>query len=115
MADDVVYIDFEDGSKRVMNNTKLYVKLLTMFKTDTSLNNLDAALTSGDMEKARSEAHTLKGLAANLSLMELFKQCLELETQIKSGSVAVDQMAIIKNVFTRTLTEVEKVIAQNGN
>jgi HPt (histidine-containing phosphotransfer) domain-containing protein len=114
MADDVIYIDFEDGKKRVMNNAKLYVKLLAKFKAGTNLDDLNAALDAGEMEKAQVAAHTIKGVAANLSLTELFKQVLELETQIKARLVNPDQITTVKNVFTQTLAEIDKVIAQNG-
>jgi len=112
MADDIIYINVEEGSKRVMNNTKLYAKLLVKFKEDQSLNQMDAALTEGDSEKARTAAHTLKGLAANLSLTELYKQVAELEGQIKAGSVNSDQLPLVKNVYERTIIESEKVITQ---
>jgi HPt (histidine-containing phosphotransfer) domain-containing protein len=113
MADEIVYINFDEGVKRVMNNAKLYVKLLTKFKTDTKLDELDSSLAAGDLEKAQTAAHTIKGVAANLSLAELFKQSLELETQIKAKSVNPAQLETVKAVFAQTLQEVEKVIAQN--
>jgi len=114
VADDVVYVNFDEGVKRVMNNAKLYVKLLTKFKTDTNLDELTATLSAGDMEKAQNHAHTIKGVSANLSLSELFKQILELENQIKARSVNPGQMEIVQNVFTATIQEVDKVITQNG-
>jgi HPt (histidine-containing phosphotransfer) domain-containing protein len=114
MADEVVYVNFDEGVKRVMNNAKLYVKLLGKFRTDTNLNDLDAALGAGDMEKAQIAAHTLKGVAANLSLTELFKQSLELETQIKSQAVDPGRHETVKTVFAQTQQEVDKVIAQHG-
>ncbi|MCL2044310.1 MAG: Hpt domain-containing protein [Treponema sp.] len=114
MADNVVYLNFDEGVKRVMNNAKLYVRLLTKFKDGTKLDNLEAALEAGDLEKAQTEAHTIKGVAANLSLTELFNQSLELETQIKAGAVQSGQMETIKTVFNTTILEVEKVIAENG-
>ena len=114
MADNVVYIDFADGLKRVVNNTKLYVKLLAKFKSDNKLDGLEAAIAAGDMEKARNAAHTLKGVAANLSLTELYKQSLALETQIKGGAADPAQLNTVKTVFTRTLQEIDKVIAENG-
>ena len=114
MADSVIYIDFEEGVKRVMNNAKLYVKLLVKFKDDHSMNDLDSAMAAEDMGKAKAAAHTLKGLAANLSLTELWKQSLELETQIKSSSVNPNQITTLKNVYNQTLTEMDKVIAQHG-
>jgi len=112
MADDVIYIDIEDGRKRVMNNIKLYAKLLTKFKEDTNLNSLEEAIQAADMEKAKISAHTLKGLAANLSLKELHRQSLEIETQIKTGNLNPNQIGILKNVYTQTIIEIEKVIAQ---
>jgi len=111
---DVIYVDFADGVKRVMNNTKLYVKLLTKFRNDTKLDNLEATLVVGDLEGAQGAAHTIKGVAANLSLAELYKQTLELETQIKAKSVNPAQMETVKSVFAATIQEVDKVIANNG-
>jgi HPt (histidine-containing phosphotransfer) domain-containing protein len=114
MADDVVYIDFADGLKRVVNNTKLYVKLLAKFKSDNKLNDLEAAIASGDMEKARNMAHTIKGVAANLSLTELFKQSLALETQIKGGAADPAQLDTVKTAFAKTLQEIDRIISENG-
>jgi HPt (histidine-containing phosphotransfer) domain-containing protein len=114
MADNVVYVDIADGTKRVMNNVKLYVKLLTKFKNDTKLDSLAAAVETGDWEKAQGEAHTIKGVAANLSLQELFKQSLELETQIKAKAVDPGQIETVQAVFTATLQEADKVISENG-
>jgi len=114
MDDDVVFVNIAEGMKRVMNNSKLYVKLLVKFKDDPNLKELEAALTAGEIDKAKSPVHTLKGLAANLSLMELYKQSLEMENQIKAGSVNPDQLTILKDVFTETITEIDKVVAQYG-
>jgi len=112
MADDVVYVNIEEGLKRVMNNSKLLAKLFKKFKDDRNLTDLEAALAADDLPKSQINAHTLKGLAANLSLTELYKQVLELETQIKAGSVAPGQLDTVKTVYSQTLIEVDKVIAQ---
>jgi HPt (histidine-containing phosphotransfer) domain-containing protein len=112
MADEIVYVNFEEGSRRVMNNSKLYAKLLVKFKDDQSFNQIDDALKAGDMETAHNPAHTLKGLAANLSLTELYKHCVEIESQIKAGSVNPDQMTVFKDVYAKTLTEADKVITK---
>ena len=111
---EIVYIDVAEGIKRVMNNAKLYVKLLVKFKDDNNLTELNEALAAGDLQKAQASAHTLKGLAANLSFIELYKQSLEIETQIKAGSVNPDQAEILKDVYTQTLAEADKVIEQNA-
>jgi len=112
VADDVVYINAEEGSKRVMNNTKLYAKLLNKFKEDPSMNQIENALADNDNETAKNCVHTLKGLAANLSLIELFKQSLEIETQLKNASLNPDQFENLKNIYTQTILEADKVIEQ---
>lgn len=114
MGDNVVYVDVAEGKKRVMNNAKLYVKLLTKFKNDTKLDALEAGIAEGDLEKAQNAAHTIKGVAANLSLTELFNQSLAIETQIKAKAVVPGQIDIVKAAFAATLQEVDKVIAENG-
>ena len=108
---DVVYINEEEGKKRVMNNGKLYAKLLTKFKTDTNLDDLVSFAGAQDWEKAQSAAHTIKGIAANLSLTELFNQSLDVETQIKGKSLRPGSLENLKICFAETLVQVEKVIA----
>jgi HPt (histidine-containing phosphotransfer) domain-containing protein len=102
MAEDKVYIDFADGMKRVMNNSKLYIKLLSKFRNDTRLDDLEAAVKAGDLEKAKNAAHTIKGLSANLSLTELNKQSLALETQLKAGTADLAQLETVKAAFAKT-------------
>lgn len=112
---DVVYVNFDEGLKRVMNNTKLYVRLLDKFRTDTRLDELFARLEAGDYEKARIAAHTVKGVAANLSLTELFEKVKDLESQIKEKSVQPGAPDTVKTVFEETLKKVDEVIAQYGS
>ncbi|MDR1211316.1 MAG: Hpt domain-containing protein [Spirochaetaceae bacterium] len=113
--DGETYIDLEEGLKRVMNNKKLYVKLLGKFKDETRLDELLADIAGGSMESARIKAHTLKGVSANLSLKRLFLKVQELEAQIKEGRADPAMVETVKTVFSRTLEDIEKVIAQYGN
>ncbi|GHU97676.1 hypothetical protein FACS189483_04360 [Spirochaetia bacterium] len=116
MANDgIVYVDQEDGIKRVMNNSALYARLLTKFKANTNLNEIRAALGAADYEQAQVAAHTIKGVAANLSLVELYKQLREVETQIKAGAVAADALDTLDDCFAKTLGAVDTVIAQYGS
>ena len=111
---DVVYIDADDGKKRVMNNGKLYAKLLTKFKTGTNLDSLIAFAEAGEWENAQGAAHTIKGLAANLSLTELFNQSLAVETQLKGKAIENGSLESLKQCFAETINAVEKVIAENA-
>ena len=111
---DIIYINAEEGKKRVMNNGKLYAKLLTKFKADTNLDNLVAFAGSQDWENAQAAAHTIKGIAANLSLTELFNQSLDVETQIKGKSLKSESLESLKTCFSETLNAIEKVITENA-
>ena len=111
---DVVYIDEEDGKKRLMNNGKLYAKILTKFKTDTNLKKLFASIADQEWEQAQAEVHAIKGIAANLSLIELFKQSLEVETQIKGKALKQQSLDNLQKCFSETLIHADRVIANNA-
>ena len=111
---DVIYINEEEGKRRVMNNGKLYAKLLTKFKTDTNLNDFVDFVEGQNWEKAQIVIHTVKGIAANLSLTELFNQSIEVEAQIKGKSLKQESLESLKTCFADTLVEVDKVIAKNA-
>jgi HPt (histidine-containing phosphotransfer) domain-containing protein len=110
----IVYIDIEEGRKRVMGNTKLYVKLLNKFKVDPNLEALLSAVAGMDYEKAQGLVHTIKGIAANLSLIELYKQSVEFESQIKNKEVKPGGPESFKTCFEETIKNVDKVIEQYG-
>jgi HPt (histidine-containing phosphotransfer) domain-containing protein len=112
MADEKIYVNAEEGTARVMNNGKLYARLLEKFKANPSLEELSAQLSAGDLEKAKVSAHTLKGLAANLSLTELFERTRDLEARIKEGAVPPGALDALKNVYEETIAKADEVIAK---
>jgi HPt (histidine-containing phosphotransfer) domain-containing protein len=107
-----VYVDEAGGIKRLMNNTKLYIKLLTKFRNENNLDDLNNCLAANDLEKARAAAHAIKGVAANLSLEALYHQSLELETQIKNNAVEEETLDSLNGIFALTLAEIDKVVAR---
>jgi HPt (histidine-containing phosphotransfer) domain-containing protein len=111
---DIVYIDQEDGKKRVMNNAKLYAKLLGTFCNGTKIEPIFAALEAGNYEEAQSLAHAIKGTSANLSLKDFFEKIVQLEAQIKAKSVDPLLIEEVKASFTTTLSAAEKVIEENA-
>jgi HPt (histidine-containing phosphotransfer) domain-containing protein len=109
---EIVYIDEEEGKKRLMNNGKLYAKILTKFKTTTNLNAFEASVDAQDWGSAQAAVHAIRGAAANLSLIELFNQTTDIETQIKGGSLKPDALGKLRLCFDETMLQAEKVIAQ---
>ena len=109
-----VYVDEEDGKKRVMNNAKLFAKLLGKFRDETKLEPVLAALEAGNYEEAQGLVHTIKGVSANLSIKDLNEKIVALEAQIKAGAVEPAAVEAVKASFAATLPELEKVIARNA-
>ena len=111
---DIVYIDQEDGKKRVMNNTQLYAKLLGKFRDGTTLDEVFSAIEAGNYPEAQEMAHAIKGITANLSIIDLNQKIVELESQIKAKSVDPALIETVKASYAATIPEVDKVIAENA-
>jgi HPt (histidine-containing phosphotransfer) domain-containing protein len=109
-----VYINVEEGLKRVLYNKTLYAQLLRKLKTDTHFTDLIAALQAKDYENARTAIHAIKGIAANLSLTELFTMALQLEGHLKNRLIYDDSLEIITHCYEKTLVNVDKVLEHYG-
>lgn len=115
MSDNGIYVDVEEGLKRVLNNKQLYIKLLKKFKDTTNLNELADAIHTNDLTSAKEKVHTMKGLSANLSLTKLFLKTQELENKIKEGIADKASMKSLQDTFDETLIYIDKVIEEDGN
>jgi HPt (histidine-containing phosphotransfer) domain-containing protein len=116
MTEGKVYVDTNEGLKRVLQNVKLYLKLLNKFKVDFSSkpDDIIAALAAGHNEEAQVLVHTLKGTASNLALTELYNKTVELELQIKNAAVDSAASEAVKLCFADTVEAIDMVIKQYG-
>ena len=80
-------ISIASGLGRVAGNKQLYTKLLCKFKDgqENAVEQIKAALQSGDVETATRLAHTVKGVSGNLGGDNLYQAAAELEKAIKEG------------------------------
>jgi two-component system sensor histidine kinase/response regulator len=87
-------VDVRDGLKRAAGNRRLYRDLLIRFAKD----NLDAgtqiaaALERGDPKQAAHIAHTVKGVAGNLSIRKIYSSADKLEKAIRERDSAVPKL-----------------------
>lgn len=83
-------IDVRGALKRLMGNRKLFVTLLSDFAGMYSgvSQEIGQAMVRQDMEFAARRAHTLKGVAGNLSAAEAFAAAGDLEADILQGDKA---------------------------
>jgi HPt (histidine-containing phosphotransfer) domain-containing protein len=109
-----VYINVEEGLKRVLHNKTLYVTLLGKLKNDTHVTDLIAALQVNDYENAQTAVHAIKGMAANLSLTELFTRAQQLEKHLKNRVIYDDSLELITRCYEKTLLCIDEVLEQYG-
>ena len=87
-------VDVREGLKRAAGNRRLYRDLLIRFAKD----HLDvgtqiaAALESGDPKQAAHIAHTVKGVAGNLSIGKIYSSADKLEKAIRERDSAVPKL-----------------------
>lgn len=80
-------IDYDQGIKRFMGNEELFKKFLIKFKNDNSYSRLMKALKEDNCQEAYNEAHTLKGVAANLSMINLLEIVSEMSKILHDGEL----------------------------
>ena len=109
MSNVSIYIDAEDGLKRVGGNMGLYKKLLLRFIDGNYFEALANHFESGDTEAAIHDAHTLKGVAANLSLVEVNRLSAEIEQQLKNGQDCSANMSELKEAVNATVEAIPNI------
>ena len=106
-------MNIDDAMARLNNNKKLYMMLLKKFDGNAMLEDLLSKIQSGNAVEAEASAHTIKGLAANLSLSDLRSAAEEIDNQLKAGDLNVDTSKIEKSIAL-TNEAIEKWAAENS-
>ncbi len=84
---EIAGIEVADGLNRVAGNRRLYRDLLAQFaaKQGDAAAQISTALESGDRKLAERIAHTVKGVAGNLGIMEVQSVAQKLEKALRDG------------------------------
>lgn len=78
--------DVEKTVARFAGNVALYQKFLSKFIDDKSYEEFKASLANGDFTAAEGAIHTLKGVAGNLGMTDLFEISNTILTQMRAGN-----------------------------
>lgn len=79
-------LDVDGALHRLMENENLYIKLLGKFLSDNNYEELTARISEKDYKEAFHNAHTLKGVGANLGLAELTKAVEVVVEKLRAGN-----------------------------
>jgi PAS domain S-box-containing protein len=119
-ADEVILpeiagINQADGLKRVVGNKRLYRDLLAQFaaKQCDSAAQISAALESGDLKLAERVAHTVKGVAGNMGIGQVFAAAEKLEGAIReSGAVEPELLEEFTLVLSRQVQAIRQAMRE---
>ena len=81
-------INANEGIARFSGRAELYEKFLYQFPQDENFSLLCAAIRQQDVKAAFIAAHSLKGIAGNLSLTKLYEDLCPLVEQLRAGSLS---------------------------
>lgn len=98
-------IDVDEAMERFMGNEALMMKFLLRFSQDENFAKLKQAMVQEDVQAAFEAAHTLKGVAGNLSMKTFFHQVSDIVEELRSGNLAEAEakMPDLETVYVRTL------------
>ena len=80
--------DTESGLSRCLNKEDFYLSLVKKMAESDELDKLEGAIAENNLEAAFNAAHTLKGLAANLSLDPILKPASEMTEHLRNRDAA---------------------------
>ncbi len=106
-------IDVEEALTKFSGNEKLYRGVLVKFY-ESNLNivqTIKEALNSGDIEKARREAHSIKGVSGLIGAQKLFEvaSILEQEIQERDGEGVESYLQDFSEALESILSSLERV------
>ena len=107
---DLPIIDVETGVKRLMNNEKLYFKLLKKFIDGNTIKDLFTSIETGEPENVRLAAHSLKGVTANLALPALNSIAARIEALSKEQKPTKEMLDPLKITVDATLKAVGEIL-----
>ena len=105
-------IDMKNGLKRVAGNKKLYLKILRQFAENNRkfTGNVLKAVENKDQKLAVRIAHTLKGVAGNISAEMLFQTVKKLEKLLHEGLIDTGEIKMqLDNVNKLLIPLIEKI------
>ncbi|MCL2059552.1 MAG: Hpt domain-containing protein [Oscillospiraceae bacterium] len=111
--EDIKGLDVKKGLSIVANNKKVYERLLKSFVGNAFCDQLVEAILSGDSDQIRQKAHSLKGVAGNMHMDDLFELSRSIEAGVKDGqplSGADDLVSKIKDANKQTMDSINMLL-----
>lgn len=101
--------NYDEACKRLINE-EMVSHFVRRFLSDPTMLSLRDAVKEGDIEKSFRAAHTMKGLAANLSFTKLYQASWDLTEQLRPRLYPADKdlLAALEAEYRRTIDAIEE-------
>lgn len=98
-------MDMDQTLARFVGNEGMLLRFLNRFPADTTFEKLEAAMAAGDAEDAFHQAHTLKGVAGNLGLGNLFESVGSVVEDLRNNRMEEARVAYpkVQEAYAQTL------------
>jgi HPt (histidine-containing phosphotransfer) domain-containing protein len=103
-------IDYTGAMKRMSDDTVFYAELLRLFFKDNTLERLEEALNTENYEIAIYEAHSLKGTAANLGLIDISDIAAQIHAHLKKNEI--EQSKRLMHDLSQTYLSISRLVSQ---
>lgn len=104
-------IAVEEGIKRVVNNKKLYLRLLKKFSGRKLTEDIFEFSAQGNTEEAVKTCHSLRGAASNLAMNPLAEVILQIEKKLAAGESAEDLFPALRENLEAVEKAIEEILA----
>ncbi|MDK2808690.1 MAG: hypothetical protein PWP24_1427 [Clostridiales bacterium] len=104
-------INLETGLDRFVGDERLFLDFLKKFPEDSSFIKLSQELSKDNVQEAYKAAHTLKGVAGNLSVDSLYQTILPLVEALRKGRLreAKQYFPIVKESYEQIVDVLKKI------
>jgi len=99
-------INTEEGLLRLGGNAQVYKALLIKFTHNDYYENLCQHLANNNFVEAKTNAHTIKGTAGNLSLTALYQVATALDSALKEEDEVQPIFEEFKTIYEATINEI---------
>jgi len=106
------YVNYEEALRRFRGNVTIYKRLLASYLENNPYAEFYEALAAGDLDLAERHAHSLKGVAGNMSLTALLEASAKANDELKKGNITAQAEAELARVMAKT-TEYATWLSQN--
>lgn len=110
-----VGVDTRAAVSRFADNAGLYRRFLLKFLDDDTFQQVGAALKAADWQAMLGAAHTLKGVAGNLGLQQLYEASSQIVANLRAGDPSAARQAYDRlDIAYRAIRPVLEQLAKEG-